>query len=74
MHASYGTTAILPTTLTGDKDHLLNTLEVYEQAHKINNNGAEFLGLHIEGPYFAMSQRGAQDLRYIHDPNPTEYK
>ena len=74
LHASYGTTAMLPTTLTGDKDHLLNTLEVYEQAHKINNNGAEFLGLHLEGPYFAMSQRGAQDPRYIRDPNPTEYK
>lgn len=74
LHGRYGTTAMLPTTLTGDKDHLLNTLEVYEQAHRINSNGATFLGLHLEGPYFAMNQRGAQDPRYIRDPNPTEYK
>jgi len=74
LHARYGTTAMLPTTLTGDKEHLLNTLEVYERAHKTNKNGAQFLGLHLEGPYFAMNQRGAQDPRYIRDPNPTEYK
>ncbi|MCM4169070.1 N-acetylglucosamine-6-phosphate deacetylase [Arenibacter antarcticus] len=74
LHAKYGTTAMLPTTLTGSKDDLLNTLEIYEQANNINNNGAEFLGLHLEGPYFAMSQRGAQDPRYIRDPNPVEYQ
>jgi N-acetylglucosamine-6-phosphate deacetylase len=30
--------------------------------------------MHLEGPYFALSQRGAQDPRYIRDPNPEEYK
>src|SRR5690606_12101941 len=42
--------------------------------HKNNKKGAQFLGLHLEGPYFAMSQRGAQDPRYIRDPDPQEYK
>ncbi|SHJ96260.1 N-acetylglucosamine-6-phosphate deacetylase [Pseudozobellia thermophila] len=74
LHAQYGTTAMLPTTLTGGKEDLLNTLEVYEQALKINDKGAEFLGLHLEGPYFAMSQRGAQDPRYIRNPDPAEYR
>lgn len=36
--------------------------------------GAQFLGMHLEGPYFAMSQRGAQDPRYIRNPDPEEYK
>jgi N-acetylglucosamine-6-phosphate deacetylase len=30
--------------------------------------------MHLEGPYFAMNQRGAQDPRYIRDPDPEEYK
>ena len=73
-HAQYGTTAMMPTTLTSEKEGLLETLELYEQANKKNRNGAQFLGLHLEGPYFAMNQRGAQDARYIRDPDPEEYK
>ncbi|QMU26964.1 N-acetylglucosamine-6-phosphate deacetylase [Adhaeribacter radiodurans] len=72
-HARYGTTAMLPTTLTSTHEELLQTLEIYEQADKNNKKGAQFLGLHLEGPYFAMTQRGAQDPRYIRDPDPKEY-
>jgi N-acetylglucosamine-6-phosphate deacetylase len=72
-HARFGTTAMVPTTLTSEKDDLLNTLNLYKQAHKNNKQGAQFLGMHLEGPYFALSQRGAQDPRYIRDPAPEEY-
>ncbi|MBD0284516.1 MAG: N-acetylglucosamine-6-phosphate deacetylase [Flavisolibacter sp.] len=73
-HAQYGTTAMFPTTLTSEKEDLLHTLQLYEQANKKNTKGAQLLGMHLEGPYFAMSQRGAQDPRYIRDPDPAEYK
>ncbi|MCW3116285.1 MAG: nagA [Chitinophagaceae bacterium] len=73
-HARYGTTAMLPTTLTSSKEEMLQTLAIYEEAARNNINGAQFLGMHLEGPYFAMSQRGAQDPRYIRDPDPEEYK
>ena len=73
-HAQYGTTAMLPTTLTSTKEEILQTLNVYEDANRNNIKGAQFLGMHLEGPYFAMSQRGAQDPRYIRDPDPEEYK
>ena len=73
-HAQYGTTAMLPTTLTSTKEEMLQTLAVYEDANRNNINGAQFLGMHLEGPYFAMNQRGAQDPRYIRDPDPEEYK
>lgn len=73
-HVRYGTTAMLPTTLTSEKEGLLDTLTVYEQANKKNKLGAQFLGMHLEGPYFAMNQRGAQDPRFIRDPDPKEYK
>ncbi|MBC8153028.1 MAG: N-acetylglucosamine-6-phosphate deacetylase [Bacteroidetes bacterium] len=73
-HARYGTTALVPTTLTSSRDELFNTLSVYERANQRNTTGARFLGLHLEGPYFALSQRGAQDPRYIRDPDPAEYR
>lgn len=73
-HAQYGTTAMVPTTLTAEKEDLLDTLSIYEHANKENTEGAQFLGIHLEGPYFAMNQRGAQDPRYIRNPNPEEYK
>src|SRR5690606_23994340 len=57
-HAMYGTTSMVPTTLTSDEAGLLNTLSIYESADSQNTKGAKFLGMHLEGPYFAMSQRG----------------
>jgi N-acetylglucosamine-6-phosphate deacetylase len=74
LHAQYGTTSMLPTTLSSTKEAMLKTLEAYESANKKNANGSQFLGMHLEGPYFAMNQRGAQDPRYIRDPDPSEYK
>ena len=73
-HARYGTTSMLPTTLTAEKEELFKTLELYKQANQLNVSGAQFLGIHLEGPYFAMNQRGAQDPRYIRNPDPDEYK
>ncbi|MBL7737033.1 MAG: N-acetylglucosamine-6-phosphate deacetylase [Chitinophagaceae bacterium] len=69
-----GTTAMTPTTLTSEKEGLLHTLDLYDSANKKNTKGAQFLGMHLEGPYFALNQRGAQDPRYIRDPDPAEYK
>jgi N-acetylglucosamine-6-phosphate deacetylase len=73
-HAKFGTTAMLPTTLTSTKEAMLQILGVYESANRNNVKGAQFLGMHLEGPYIAMSQKGAQDPRYIRDPLPEEYE
>lgn len=74
LHAAHGTTAFTPTTLSSGKEALLETLTCYEKADQRNKNGAAFIGIHIEGPYFAMEQRGAQDPRYIKLPDPDEYR
>ena len=74
LHAQYGTTSLVPTTLTAEKEDLLQTLDVYEKATRQNTKGANLLGIHLEGPYFALSQRGAQDPRYIRNPDPAEYE
>ena len=73
IHAQHGTTSLMPTTLTAEKADILHTLDIYEKANLNNKKGASFIGLHLEGPYFSMEQRGAQDPKYIRDPEPSEY-
>ena len=72
-HLRYGTTALVPTTLTAEKEDLLHTLDIYKKANSKNIAGAQFMGMHIEGPYFSLSQKGAQDPRYIRKPDKKEY-
>lgn len=72
-HAKYGTTSLLPTTLASSNDELYKTLDMYKKAKVLNKKGATFLGLHLEGPYFSYAQRGAQDPKYLRNPDPEEY-
>ena len=74
MHLNHGTTSIVPTTLSGKTDELLKMFDVYREAKKKNSDGAEFLGLHLEGPYFSTEQCGAQDPSFVRLPDEDEYK
>jgi len=74
LHARYGTTGMLPTTLTSSSADLVETLQTYQLAEQENTNGAQFIGMHLEGPYFALNQAGAQDVRYIRNPDEAEYR
>ncbi|MDR1666316.1 MAG: N-acetylglucosamine-6-phosphate deacetylase [Bacteroidales bacterium] len=73
MHAAHGTTSLYPTTLSSTVEELLHTFAVYRKAASKNEKGSQMLGLHLEGPYFSMNQRGAQDPKYIRNPQPEEY-
>ncbi len=72
-HARHGTTSLYPTTLTSTEEEMFRAFDVYKQANALNTKGASLLGLHLEGPYFSMNQRGAQDPKYIRNPDPKEY-
>lgn len=73
MYARHGATSVAPTTLASTNENLFETFDIYTKAKEQNVDGAEFLGLHLEGPYFAFGQKGAQDPRYLRDPRPEEY-
>jgi N-acetylglucosamine-6-phosphate deacetylase len=64
----------MPTTLTVAMSDMLKTFEVYEESCRQNVSGATFAGMHLEGPYFAKEQAGAQDPRFIRNPDPGEYR
>lgn len=74
LHAMHGTTSMYPTALSGDIEELYNNLDIYEEANRKNSLGSQFQGIFLEGPYYSMEQRGAQNPRYIRNPDPAEYK
>lgn len=71
-HMRYGTTSIVPTTLTSNMDDLFRTLDYVKECKKVKGI-PNILGIHLEGPYFSMEQRGAQDPRHITDPKKEAY-
>ena len=73
MHAIHGTTLLYPTTLTSTNELLYGSFETYTKAAQLNTDGAQFGGMHLEGPYFSPLYAGAQDPRYLRNPRPEEY-
>lgn len=73
MTGRHGVTTVIPTTLSATNEELFETFEVFEQLRTLPNDGADMPGLHLEGPYFAPSQMGAQDPKYVRNPHPDEY-
>ncbi len=73
VHAKGGTTSMVPSTVTSSTKDLKKAIAAFEEACKRKNKGSRLLGLHLEGPYFAASQKGAQDIRFIKEPAREEY-
>ena len=71
-HAQHGTTSLLPTITSSTTEGMLDSIDVFESVGE--TGGAELLGIHFEGPYFAPSQKGAQEERFLRDFDPEEYK
>lgn len=74
LHLRHGTTAMVPTTLAAGRDQLLAVFAAYRACRSGFPDGAKFLGIHVEGPYLAPEQCGAQDPAFIRDPDPEEYE
>lgn len=73
LHAKHGTTTLLPTATSGTYEETCAMFDVLAEAQAHNERGADMPGLHLEGPYFAPTQAGAQDPRYLKTPRPEEY-
>lgn len=73
FHGKHGTTAMCPTATSGPFEDMVRMFEAYRTVKAEGCNGADFIGMHMEGPYFALSQMGAQDPNFIRDPDPAEY-
>lgn len=72
-HLMGGTTTIVPTLSTSSLAAYEQALTALQQTEAINHHGAHIAGVHMEGPYFSESQKGAQSAEFIRHPNPDEY-
>ncbi len=72
-HMRYGTTSIMPTTITSTEQSLIDFVELFSRIEEHKEGYPNILGLHLEGPYFASSQAGAQDPKHLRNPNKSEY-
>ncbi len=76
VHLAGGTTTIVPTLSSGSLSQILSAIDVFNElkAEEKELEGIPRLaGIHMEGPYFAWEQAGAQDPEYIHPPREEEY-
>ena len=72
IHLRHGTTALMPTLSSVSLDTMYRAMKTYREAMVLDGMPI-FLGAHMEGPYFALEQAGAQDPEVIRDPDPKEY-
>ena len=73
-HLLHGTTTILPTTIAASIPEIIRSIKAFNNVNGELNKIQYVPGIHLEGPYFAMAQKGGQDPRYIKDPDPDEYR
>lgn len=72
-HLKFGTTSLVPTTITSSCETTIKTIDNVCKA-KEEKGIPHVLGVHIEGPYIALSQAGAQDTRFIISPIKEDYE
>ncbi len=70
----YGTTAYVGTTITAAPVDIIRALQYARKYIKDDNaDGAELLGIHMEGPYISPVQSGAHPKQYLALPEPEHY-
>jgi N-acetylglucosamine-6-phosphate deacetylase len=65
---NYGTTSFLPTTMTCALDDIKKSVEAASFCMKEGTDGAQVVGVHLEGPYISPKMIGAQNPKYVEKP------
>jgi len=72
--ARHGVTGFLPTTVTAAREAILAAVENVAVCQREQVNGAQVLGVHLEGPYISAEKPGAQPVQFIRPADPDEYR
>lgn len=68
--ASEGTTSFLATTMTQSPENIFKAMSaVKEYRENAPKDGAEVIGIHLEGPFISEKHVGAQPLEYVAKPD-----
>ena len=68
-----GVTSFLPTTLTDSTERLNEACRVVGEEYK-DAEGAKIRGVFLEGPFFTEKYKGAQNDKYMSDPDIEKLK
>lgn len=69
----HGVTSWIPTPLTSNHNLLLDICKNIGEHYK-ESRGAKIRGIFFEGPYFTEKHKGAQNTRYMTDPDVEEFE
>lgn len=69
-----GITGLLPTTITQSEAVLTAALENVAAVARQGCDGAEILGVHLEGPYLCQAYKGAQPPEHIVPPSVEQFQ
>lgn len=74
FHLDNGTTTVVPTSCTAPKQEIIDFLRFSKTyIEKQNKKGAHVVGVHLEGPYLSVKNRGAQKLEELAEPAKDDY-
>ncbi|MGB8166359.1 MAG: N-acetylglucosamine-6-phosphate deacetylase [Chthoniobacteraceae bacterium] len=74
-HARGGTTSLALTTITATTGEILRVLDAVKAFRAAPAaDGAQVLGVHVEGPYFSKEKPGAHRLDLIRNPERAEWE
>ena len=72
--ASHGITSFVPTIVSNEHKRLLHTIELLGGMCNKDYDGAEPVGIHIEGPFINAHKRGSQQEDYLRQVDLGEAK
>lgn len=72
--ASHGITSFLPTIVSNNAPKLLSIISALAGIAEKGGDGAEIVGIHVEGPYINPMKHGAQKENYIRNVDIGEAK
>ena len=64
-----GVTSFLATTMTMPEEEIIESLKNIAKCMDLKNNGANILGIHLEGPFISKMYSGAQAKEAIKSPD-----
>lgn len=65
----HGVTSFLPTTMTMGKDSIEKALQSVRNCMNKQSEGAQPIGVHLEGPFINEAYKGAQNPEFIIEPS-----
>lgn len=74
FHAQHGTTSVCPTSVTAPVEQIKKMMAMARLYREGACVGSRILGVHLEGPYLSVKNKGAQKKEYLKIPSRDGYE